>query len=439
MKFLLDMEDKRSKEREEDKRLREKERQEDREETRNVIDHCVEEKLNEAIQPLKNETVNVVQAQQQMKEQIDSLSEQMKVLKERVNTIKVVEDTSKQVASGGADLEFAENNPVSVADQTLQMEKQVVSGRGHGGHPDGEQEQELERIIAEARRTVGLFRIDQADLHRMRQSQFGGAESPEEEKLLAVREYLKLELKLDPKMIEKMEIEKIFYTTRDNPECIFVTFKHRSSVSRIFEKTYIMRKESRVKNYIPKQFMDRARALAEIEHKLREGDKFRTKVKMGIKDLELFRKERYGGKWELVPVILAELPPVDMGLSGNARGTETGSPAPGRPCQSRTEKRSRESTGSPSGSNPKTARKGSNTEGNGELNGKGDAWVKALEEADLVSDTAQASPTKDGAVLVKQLDLGIISSISGTPAKSPLNSNPADSPIFSRKQAKSSN
>ena len=193
----------------------------------------------------------------------------------------------------------------------------------------------------------------------MRQSQYGGADCPEEEKLLAVKEYLKLELKLDQNMIEKMEIENIFYTTRDNPECLFVTFKHRSSVSRIFEKTYIMRRDSRIKNYIPKEFMERARALAEIEYKIREGDKFRTKVKMGIKDLELFKKARYGGKWELVPVVEAELPPVDLGMSSRSPSrTETGSPAPGRPCQSRTEKRGRESTGSPAGSNPKTARKG---------------------------------------------------------------------------------
>ena len=146
----------------------------------------------------------------------------------------MLKDTSKQVVSGGKEFEFGEKNPVSLLGQTLQSEKQVVGE--HCDQAGGGQEQELARVIAEARRTVGLFRIDQADLHRMRQSQYGGADSPEEEKLLAVREYLKLELKIDPKMIEKMEIEKMFYTTRDNPECLYVTFKHRSSVSRILER-----------------------------------------------------------------------------------------------------------------------------------------------------------------------------------------------------------
>ena len=431
MKFLVEMEEKRAREREEDKSLREKERQEDREETRKLVDSCVAEKLNEAIGPIKKETENVVQVQEQMKKQMESLTKQFDIMKGQVN--KVVVETSKQMVSEGASSQFVEISPGIGVQRVLQSERQAAGGG---------QEQDLAKIISEARRTVGLFRIDQTDLHRMRQSQYGGAESPEEEKLYAVREYLKLELKLDPKMIERMEIEKIFYTTRDNPECLYVTFQHRSSVSRIFEKTYIMRRDSRVKNYIPKQFMDRARALGEIEFKLREGDKFRTKIKMGNKDLELFKKERYGGKWELVPVATAELPPVDLSMSGSPSRTETGSPAPGRPCQSRTEKRGRESTDSPVGLNPKTARKGSDDndkkKNDDKVDEKVDEFAKALEEADLVSDTAQASPTRDGPVLVKQLDLGIISSISGTPAKHISEQSHIDSPVFSRKQTKSS-
>ena len=48
-----------------------------------------------------------------------------------------------------------------------------------------------------------------------------------------------------------------------------------------------MRKESRVKTYIPRQFRDRARAISEIEYNLREVKKCKTKVKMGFKDLQL--------------------------------------------------------------------------------------------------------------------------------------------------------
>jgi len=65
-----------------------------------------------------------------------------------------------------------------------------------------------------------------------------------------------------------MKIEKSFYLNIDNPECLFVTFQHRSSVSKILEKTYIMRKESRIQTFIPRQFRDRAKAIKEIEYNI---------------------------------------------------------------------------------------------------------------------------------------------------------------------------
>ena len=69
---------------------------------------------------------------------------------------------------------------------------------------------------------MGLFRIDQADLARMRQEQYGGAKTPEEERVLAVKEYLKAELKIDSKNIDRMVIEKTFYLNSEKSECLFV-------------------------------------------------------------------------------------------------------------------------------------------------------------------------------------------------------------------------
>lgn len=61
-------------------------------------------------------------------------------------------------------------------------------------------------IIDLARRTVGLYKIDSADLVRMRLEQYGGATTEEHEKLLAVKEYLRCELKIAQDDIEQMEI-----------------------------------------------------------------------------------------------------------------------------------------------------------------------------------------------------------------------------------------
>ena len=99
--------------------------------------------------------------------------------------------------------------------------------------------------------------------------QFGGAEPEEEEKFLAVKEYLHLEIKLSRKTIDQMEIERIFAPARDNPEWLYVTFKYESSVYKIFEKTRIMRKESRILTYIPKQYRKRFEAILDLGNIIR--------------------------------------------------------------------------------------------------------------------------------------------------------------------------
>ena len=62
----------------------------------------------------------------------------------------------------------------------------------------------------------------------MRSSQYGGATTEEEEKLLAVKEYLRCELKFDPEEIEQMLIESIFIAAKDkdDPQSLNVTFKY---------------------------------------------------------------------------------------------------------------------------------------------------------------------------------------------------------------------
>ena len=61
-------------------------------------------------------------------------------------------------------------------------------------------------------------------------------------------------------------------------------------------------------------------------------------------------------------------------------------------------------------------------------------FAKALEKATLVSNTADVSPNKEGTVLAKQPDLGIITSISGTPAKNSLQDHHnINSPVFKKK------
>ena len=152
-------------------------------------------------------------------------------------------------------------------------------------------DKQVTEIIDLARRTVGLYKIDNDDLKRMRLVHFGGATTEDEEKQLAVREYLKCELKFDLEEINNMEVENIFIPARDKgePQSLNVTFKSVSSVSRIYEKTRIMRKESRVMNYIPRQFQDRLSAISSIDYNIRADKTYQTRIKMGFHDLELHK------------------------------------------------------------------------------------------------------------------------------------------------------
>ena len=425
MEFLRKMEEKRAVDREAD-RQELKERQEDKEEIIKVIDECLGEKVAEATAPIREQTEAVVKAQSQMKEQVELLMGEMKAVKEKLN-------------SGGSDTRTSSNGltmaeVISSSSRTGQ-DRQTVREDGFG-----RQDPELGTIISLARRTVGLHKIDQADLVRMRQEQYGGAKSEEEEKLLAVKEYLKLELKLDRTTLERMDIERIFFPAKEDPQCLYVTFKHVASVAKIYQKTFIMRKESRIITYIPKQFYNRFRTISEFEYNLREEEKCRTRIKMGLRDLQLFRKDGPGGKWELVSLPTG-LPPVELNSSSSL--AESGSPAPGRPGQSVAEKRNRDSTGSSTEDNtPKVARKESEVNDSEIVKGKeGDrldreAWRESLEAANLVGE-ATISPGKEGG-LQRRLDLGAVMSITGTPIK-PNSQDQIGSPIFSNPARKLTN
>ena len=101
-----------------------------------------------------------------------------------------------------------------------------------------------------------------------------------------------------------------------------------SSVARIFQKTRIMRKDSRISNYIHRQFMDRLRAISEFDYNLRQDKSYQTRIKMGVQDLELHKKVRFSNRWEKV-TLPKDLPPVNMSSRTVIAVSE--SPPPGRP------------------------------------------------------------------------------------------------------------
>ena len=392
MEFMKNMEKKRSQENEELAEIRRRERLEDREEIAKLIDKKIDEKVEKAIAPFKDKNDKVEQVQLEMKEQVSHLLEQMELVQEKL----------KNSESVGSNPTWAE---AVVLGQNRAKQKDTSS------MTPGNLSEELRSITSLSRRTVGLQKIDQDDLIRMRQEQFGGAKSEEEEQMLAVQEFLLYELKLPKTTTSRMQIERIFPPVgKENPQWLYVTFKEEASVKKIFEKTRIMRKDSRILTYIPKEFHSRFQAIRDIGNTLRFEQQCKTRIKMGSTDLQLHKKDRESGRWQLVQ-LPADLPSIEFGCSPVK--PDSGSPAPGRPGQGRVDKRGRESTDSSPNNTPKVAR----IDDKKNIGDKNEEFRKAVEEAELVGEST-ISPVKAGVGLQKQLDRGMIVSVTATPSKS---------------------
>ena len=323
-----------------DKEERAKEREADKQEIKELISKGVKDEVEAAMEPIKERQLQVEKVQDEMQREFKGMLEEVREFRNQITT------SSNQHFPGLPQPESSLPSQISSG--------QVVSVKQS-------EETEVKKIISLARRTVGLHKINQADLRRMRQEQYGGASSEEEVKFLAVQEYLKCELKIDSNTLQQMKIEKIFAPAKLDPQCLYVTFMHEESVSKIYRKTRCMRKESRILNYIPRQFYSRFRDVSEFEYNLREQEKcqttnttkIQTRVKMGFNDLELYKRERGEVRWQKVK-LPDNLSKIDMSTPSASASL---SPAPGRPGQDRGEKRGRVSTGSQSGVNtPKASR-----------------------------------------------------------------------------------
>ena len=189
--------------------------------------------------------------------------------------------------------------------------------------------------------------------------------------------------------IKNMEVENIFIPAKEkeNPTFLYVTFKNILSVMKVYEKTRLMRKESRILNYIPWQFQDRLRAISAIDFEIRQNKVYQTRIKMGPKGLELNKKVRGSSRWEKV-ILPKDLPPVN--LSEQPPALITDSPPPGRPRLS--SKRGRESSGSDSEQvSSKVVKQSDRSDGNSNALENKKSFRERLEKANLVSDGV-ASP-----------------------------------------------
>ena len=178
---------------------------------------CLSEKIAEAIAPIKEKTNEVVTAQIKMKEQVDLLMGEVSTLRGKVTSLESEQNVT--IMSQLPKAQFTVQREVAAKYDTLSDDKL-----------------KLDQVTSLGRRTVGLFKIDQTDLLRLRQPQYGGAKSEDEEKLFAVREYLQLELKIHRDTIDEMAIDNIFRPAKGDLQCLYATFSSVSSVQKYMKK-----------------------------------------------------------------------------------------------------------------------------------------------------------------------------------------------------------
>ena len=156
-------------------------------------------------------------------------------------------------------------------------------------------DKELE-IVCAARRTVGLQNIFPADLKK-----HVGSGDENEAMLHVIKEYMVEEMKVSEELIDELEVERVFPSAREHWNTLYIQFAAESSVPKLYSYTRNMRNNSRLVPYIPKQFYSRCKELESKAYILRHSEtKYKTRIRMGISDLELHKRRPFENFWTTV-------------------------------------------------------------------------------------------------------------------------------------------
>ena len=264
-----------------------------------------------------------------LQEKFKNLETELKETREEVKVLKAQAPRSfSSVLTGrsrreevltGSNLQEQEVGPGGGAREEGSSRKEVGRQQERGEEVSREvgREEKILNICEKSRRTIGLNRIDEKDIKRMYSEAYGGASTREEARILAVKEFMLCELKISRKDQEHMEIEDIFEKRSEELDTLYVRFKHRSSLSRIFETVkFLTNGRSNLVTYIPREFQERFKSLNELLKPVRlEGRGWRTRVKMGQQDLTVSKKiKQTGAMYEEMLIYMDFLPPINLAI-----------------------------------------------------------------------------------------------------------------------------
>ena len=191
------------------------ERKQDKKEFQEMISSGVKKEVEASIKPVKERQAALEGEQENMQKQFSEVVKEVKEMKTQLQNVSLKSGSNPGSFPGLPKPKAIQQGFGGAYDKAPQ-----VQGVQSEEELSGDLQEKLRKVISTARRTVGLHRIDSGDLVRMRQEQYGGAKTETEEKLLAVHEFLKCELKLCSESIDTMEIENIFPPARNDPALI---------------------------------------------------------------------------------------------------------------------------------------------------------------------------------------------------------------------------
>lgn len=186
-------------------------------------------------------------------------------------------------------------------------------------------------MCSAGRKIIGFTPIEPRMLDLQIQSY--GARNMEEAMLMEVKSYLKCEMKVQPSVIEKLDIVRIFHPAKENWNVLYVEFGNEYQVDKLFSYTRgMVKQDHRVVRWYPRQMYDRYRAVESIAYEIRKKLSHKTRVKIGRIDIELSTRETGSAVWKR-QVLPDNLPKFDL-ESFSEPTTSSSSPPPGRPGRS---------------------------------------------------------------------------------------------------------
>jgi hypothetical protein len=234
-------------------------------------------------------------------------------------------------------------------------------------------EEKKRDILEKARRTIGFEPIDAVDVGRQfkESGSFGMARNEEEARIMAVQEFMLLDMRISREELEKMEIRRVFAPRREGTATLYCEFTDLRSTFTVFRHTRRMKRGSNVVNYVPAEYYEQYRALESICYDWRKGEGYKTKVRMGRAGFEVWRKRGHEQYTEVPLTSLGELPAADLQRKAEAQSSNLERSPAGRPGHTPRRKRVRE-PGSEGASPASRSPSGKRVGGGGGLAGGGE-------------------------------------------------------------------